>query len=492
MVGRALASIPLCLVLATLGHGQSFANSSFETPDLATNTWMYNPAGSGWTFVGDAGIGDGTSVGSGAHTGNQYGLIRDQGAPCSIAQTVTGFVPGKQYRVKYWITKWKGTNGLHTGLTWDGGAPNLVDQFRITSTRWIQMASRWFTATQTSYTFTFRTRGNNDQHGTLVDDFEIEEGSPVSPLGLLNGGAEQPTLNDFESMQSPTQAVGIGWTFSANSSLTSGPAGPDQERAPQGNQFLDLPRRESVSQPIADLVPSLLYYVAFASRPSDADRTAGDMSVMLDSSLLWRRNGLTDTHWKYYGSPPWQAPNSSGVFKITAEYDYPSLSRLIDDVWYARCEPVAMSTFTLLKGQLVSGSVDDLRITDGTSVVIGGTPALTRAGKVIQFECKYHVPFAQTRYLHFNHTARLSRDFYAIDYELWDYSQSKWVAAARERYTTSFVTFDFQKVKVASPYVDPQTGEARLRGTLSGAITTGPNPPTTLYLDSILLWSEVP
>jgi hypothetical protein len=163
--------------LLTVGT-TDFADSSFETPLLKAGSWQVAPTGSGWTWnepsgAGQSGIANGSgSWGTGAHSGAQYAFIQDGS---SVQQTLTGLVVGQKYVVQFWMATRNGDVGGNTPapmvVTANGTA--IFGPTTPSGAAWVQQTSATFTATQTSYTFVFKTNTGNGDSTDLIDDVHL-------------------------------------------------------------------------------------------------------------------------------------------------------------------------------------------------------------------------------------------------------------------------------------------------------------------------------
>lgn len=98
-----ILAVWLCALLDA--GAQTVINGSFETPDIPSNSFLYNPNGATWVFDANSGIID--APGSGffsqpAPDGSQYAFLQSGGALSSFSQTINFSLPGT-YLLSYLV-----------------------------------------------------------------------------------------------------------------------------------------------------------------------------------------------------------------------------------------------------------------------------------------------------------------------------------------------------------------------------------------------------
>lgn len=168
--------------------GVNIPNSSFETP--VTSTYVYNPSGASWLFVGPCGVSaNNTAFTRGnppAPSGAQVAFIQ---GTATVSQAVSGLVPGATYKVTFAAAQRGNFN--QGGQTWsvliDGGvrgnyapsasASNYVD---YTAT---------FTASASSHTLAFKGSNLNGGDNTVfIDNVRVAPSLP-SPWNTADIGS---------------------------------------------------------------------------------------------------------------------------------------------------------------------------------------------------------------------------------------------------------------------------------------------------------------
>src|SRR2546423_11931894 len=99
------AAAAIWIGIVAVSFGQGVANSSFETPALSSNSFLYDPSGATWTFVNNAGIINAPGAGffgPSAPDGSQYAFLQSATNPGAFSQTITFTLSGT-YRLSYFV-----------------------------------------------------------------------------------------------------------------------------------------------------------------------------------------------------------------------------------------------------------------------------------------------------------------------------------------------------------------------------------------------------
>jgi hypothetical protein len=167
--------------------GQTVANSSFETPALSSDSFLYDPSGATWTFVNNAGIINAPGAGffgPSAPDGSQYAFLQSATTPGAFSQTITFTLSGT-YRLSYFVA---GRSDNGEGAAGDLSYQVLFDSLVIGSD-----------ATTTAQPFTLRSF-----------DFVASSGSHTLTFEAMPDGADNTAFFDVVSIQGvPEPAVGI-------------------------------------------------------------------------------------------------------------------------------------------------------------------------------------------------------------------------------------------------------------------------------------------
>src|SRR6266480_1407441 len=122
------AAAAIWLGALAFSFGQNVANGSFETPVLSSNSFLYDPGGATWTFLGDSGIINapgGGFFGPSAPDGNQYAFLQSADNPGTFSQSIVFSLPGT-YQLSYLVAG-RSDNG-------EGAAGDLAYEVLLDST----------------------------------------------------------------------------------------------------------------------------------------------------------------------------------------------------------------------------------------------------------------------------------------------------------------------------------------------------------------------
>jgi hypothetical protein len=178
--------------LATIasGVGQIIANGSFETPDISSNTFLYDPSGAVWVFTGSSGIIDapgGAFFGEPAPDGSQYAFLQFDPTNAGVfSQTITLSLAGT-YELSYLVAGRPNNGG--------GAAGNLPYQILLDSTVIASDSTTTgqpftskvfdFSATTGSHTLTFETAAGASGDNTAFFDMIAIQAVPEPGSAVL-------------------------------------------------------------------------------------------------------------------------------------------------------------------------------------------------------------------------------------------------------------------------------------------------------------------
>jgi len=181
------AAAAIWLATLAFSFGQNVANSSFETPALSSNSFLYDPSGATWTFVNNAGIINAPGAGffgPSAPDGTQYAFLQSATTPGAFSETITFTLSGT-YRLSYFVA---GRSDNGEGAAGDLSYQVLFDSLVIGSD-----------ATTTAQPFTLRSF-----------DFVASAGSHTLAFEAMPDSADNTAFFDVVSIQVvPEPAVGI-------------------------------------------------------------------------------------------------------------------------------------------------------------------------------------------------------------------------------------------------------------------------------------------
>lgn len=247
-----------------------FGDSGFEGIAVTPGNFVQAPSSPVWSFTNvsnnASGVANGSgSWGTGGNSGQKYAYVQ-RGA--QLSQTVNGFVPGRQYEVRYAMTRRSGSVGGNDpnriGVQIDGTTVSTVET--INDSRWRTMKTPAFTATGSS--MNFRWQGlSGDDRTSLFDDFQVVEASPR--IGVLaDGDFEVANYLPSGWSYNPGPILGSDWTFTnQNNTLKSGTASvgsPWGNSAATGRHFAFIQQAGVLSQTLTNLHIGTTYYVKFS------------------------------------------------------------------------------------------------------------------------------------------------------------------------------------------------------------------------------------
>ncbi len=134
------------------------SNLGFETPNLGSGNYVYNPSGAAWIFTDSAnGNGSGIAANGSAFSnpnapqGSQVALLQSYG---SISQTLVGFAPGTNYTITYSAAQRSGV-AQHGGESWNIVIDNIVIRTNAPGLTGYTTYTANFTALSANHTLSF-------------------------------------------------------------------------------------------------------------------------------------------------------------------------------------------------------------------------------------------------------------------------------------------------------------------------------------------------
>ena len=184
------AAAAIWLATIASGVGQIVTNGSFETPDIPSNTFLYNPSGAPWVFTGSSGIIDapgGAFFGQPAPDGSQYAFLQFDPTNAGVfSETITLSLSGT-YQLSYLVAG-RPDNGA-------GATGNLPYQILLDSTVIFSDATTTgqpftgkvfnFFATSGSHTLTFETAPSASGDNTAFFDMIAIQAVPEPGTAAL-------------------------------------------------------------------------------------------------------------------------------------------------------------------------------------------------------------------------------------------------------------------------------------------------------------------
>jgi hypothetical protein len=175
-------------------------NFSFELPNLGTGNYRYGPSGGSWSFNGASPSGSGIVANGSAFSnpnaplGLQAAFLQERG---SIAQTLSGFIPGRTYTLTYSAAQ-RPDNGMVNvgGESWNVKIDSTVIQSNSPGGTGFADYSATFVATATSHTLSFvGTDLAGGDNTVFLDDVSLASPlQPVAPVVTLTTPTNNATL----------------------------------------------------------------------------------------------------------------------------------------------------------------------------------------------------------------------------------------------------------------------------------------------------------
>jgi lysophospholipase L1-like esterase len=338
------------------------SNGNFETPAFSGTSHNINASNASWQFGpashasgAGAGIDRGDPYGTGKPTieGSQVGFLQGSGTGygvTSIAQNLTGLVPGRNYTISFkakGITGFGGANPFHVSVAEAelafGGKTLVTPTGGTVST----YTSATFTATSATETLRFYDAGSVDYTKvSFIDSVMVAVSTPTGNL-VGNGGFETMSFANNSHNVNPS---GAGWRFTsgvagAGSGIDRGSpyTGATNSSPSEGLQMAFLQgsgnsTTSSIEQDVAGLVAGRQYVVSFEAKAVAGSTGAGANPFQVSvggQDLTFGGTPLVSpsTACDLYMSDPFTATSSTQTLRF---YDAGSVSSTlvswIDDV----------------------------------------------------------------------------------------------------------------------------------------------------------------
>ena len=281
-------------------------NPGFETPQVGTGNFQYNPSASLWVFSGYAGLagnGSGFTVDNpSAPQGNQVAFLQQTG---SISQSVTFptatsglpiYTPSRltmPYDISFSAAQ-RGNyqaNSQTFEVLLDG---TVIGTFNnLSGTTYSTLITFPFLATAGSHTITFQgTDLNGGDNTVLLDQISI---NPL-PIGPSDPDFLIPSVGEFGYQENP---AGSPWTFGGSAGLTGTISaftiGNDYALSANGaEQVAYLQSVSSISQSIT--FPAGTYTISFVgSQRANVQASVQTFQVLIDGNVIGTFNNVPAT-----------------------------------------------------------------------------------------------------------------------------------------------------------------------------------------------------
>jgi hypothetical protein len=264
-------------------------DAGFEAPSVGQGAFVYNPAGSPWTFLQSAGIsGNGsafTGGNPGAPQGSQVAFLQAHG---SASQSIV--LPAGTYELTFSAAQ-RG-NVQASAQTFqvlvDG---TVVASFNdLSGTSYKTLTTSSFTVGAGSHTLAFQ---GTDLAGGDNTVFIDQVALVVEPTSLDDSGFETPAVGEGSLQYNPASSP---WTFQQSAGLAANHSAftGGNPNAPQGSQVAFLQAVGSASQSI--LFPDGTFAITFsAAQRGNVQASAQTFEVLIDATVVGLFNNLTGT-----------------------------------------------------------------------------------------------------------------------------------------------------------------------------------------------------
>jgi hypothetical protein len=273
------------------------ADSGFEFPAQAPNTFTYNPTGGPWIFSGGSGLASNgsafTSGNAAAPQGNQVAVLQKL---ASIREAVD-FVAGT-YAIKFSAAQ---RGNMKSNETFQV----LIDDHvvgtynNLTGTSYTLQTTSSFNLNAGMHFITFK--GTNLAGGdntAFIDDVHVTSQS----TGLNDSGFESLNLALGGFQYAPT---GQAWTFSPGAGIASNVSGftAGNSGAPQGSQVMFLQKTSTATQTLTTAAGT--YKLGFQAAQRANVPSSQTMQVLIDGKVVGNYNN--------FGSQVYTALESSSI-----------------------------------------------------------------------------------------------------------------------------------------------------------------------------------
>jgi hypothetical protein len=243
---------------------------------VGAGTFQYRPAGTPWTFAGNAGIsghGSGFTAGNpNAPEGAQVAFLQTTG---SVSQTVAGLAAGT-YRLTFQAAQRGNFQASRQDfrVLVDGVA---VGTFTPSGTGYSSLTAT-FTVGAGSHTITFQGLDSAGGDNTaFVDNIQLTQ-TPVASLS--DAGFETPSVGTGFQYR----PVGTAWTFADNAGISGNGSGftAGNPNAPEGTQVAFLQQTGSISQVVTGMAAGTYRLSFSAAQRGNFQASRQDFRVLVD------------------------------------------------------------------------------------------------------------------------------------------------------------------------------------------------------------------
>lgn len=475
------------LAASALALGEAI-NGGFEKPEYAPNSWHPNPANvPGWTFFGNSGQARGsTPWSSSSHSGSQYAYLQTNGAFSGrISQTMSGFVPGNQYRIRFWMHRRPGFQPVTLGIRMNG-----VDIMRPCHSVgvWIEYASDWFIATFASATFDFYAVQEPSDKGSVIDDVVVEAGPPPALERPANPSFELPAFPQG-TWQQPPAGVDLAWEFYGHGGIEHGPSSWGSG-AQDGNQYAFLQQQATFFQRIGYFEPGRTYHAEWYMMRRNGNVGGNDgnaIRVLLDELEVFPFTLHDSPIWKNFASRSFSPAGPTATIRFEGAPTSQDKTELFDNVRIFENTDLVPVSFSVVRGRWIAGTLDSLAASDDQTLQFA--PRVTRSGvsPPVQVVFEAVAPFPSLGYLALSLESSASVPGLIQTTELWDFEHQQWEGVDQRPLSTVDGTMQIVRSEDAGLFIDPLT--SRIRSRVSIETGGGLGARTWLYRVDLVRFS---
>lgn len=343
------------VLLSTAGARSSpvVLNASFESG--AAPPWPgYGPIDY-WAVYGGAGRNDTAGPFNNGAPIPDGGWVAFTQMQSAIVQEVSGFEPGRMYRVNYFENERGqfGTGEVARPQVTLGGQTVVAehDIARLDS-QYKRVISSSFTATGTTHSLVLRNNQGAYDNTALWDSVLVERWAPAP----TNHGFEDYVIGPNSFQYTPNGAAGVAWSFGGGAGLCRalydnvGFGGP----SPEGNQLAFMQGWAELSQVVGDFEDGVTYNLTWLERNrTNIGQPGNYLEVFLDGVSIYGSHVVDTATWVRRTTDPFTVHGTSHTltFRTYGNGGY-DVATLLDDAYFNFVVPEPATVLLLTLGGL--------------------------------------------------------------------------------------------------------------------------------------------
>lgn len=275
-------------------------NGSFETPNLATATFQYNPSSTDWTYSATSGVAKNSSAfnNPSAPDGKQCAFIQSNS---NIYQDIN-FSEGS-YKLTCFAAQRPDGSQQTINVTIDNVNVGTINP---NSTSFKQYSTNNFTVSPGVHRVKF-TGTNTSGQTAFIDYVDYIDVQPQS-TNIAVGGFELPSLSPSTFQYNPTAN---GWTYSATSGVARNGSAFSNPNAPEGIQCGFIQNSSTIHQDVSFAAGTYKLTCYAAQRPDGSQQS---LTVKIDNENVGTIYPTTSSFQSYSTSNFYV---TAGVHRIT-------------------------------------------------------------------------------------------------------------------------------------------------------------------------------